>query len=1001
MKKLYQKTVFLAFTLALLQVNVFSQDNVYTQRFLEMYSKIYDYSNGYFSADSVPYHSIETLMCEAPDYGHETTSEAYSYWIWLDIMYGGITHDWAPLSNSWSKMEKYAIPTPNLQPTAADYTKATFAAEYPLPSYYPSPLENSVPVGEDPMSPDLTSTYGANIYGMHWLFDCDNFYGYGNKGDSVSTPSYINTFQRGEQESVWETVTHPSWEDFSWGSRDGTGFLTLFIDEGGNTPSAQWRYTNAPDADARVVQAMYWAIQFAKEQEVSPSSILPLAETSKMGDFLRLAMCDKYFKPLGVQNKMGAGGTGYESVHYLLSWYYAWGGPLQSQGWGWRIGCSHSHFGYQNPVTAYALSQVPELQPISQNGVHDWGVSLNRQLEFYTWLQSAEGAIAGGVTNSYNGDYSPYPSGTATFYEMAYDDHPVYHDPGSNQWFGMQAWSMERIAELYYISNDERAEALLEKWVPWAINEVQLYNDGTFEIPDSLVWSGQPNTWDPENPTENTNLHVQVLSYGKDLGIAACLAKTLIYYAAGTEQYATLDTAAKGMAKEILDRMWDKYYEPTGAGVAVVESRKDYHRFFDQEIYIPDGWLGFMGNGDTIKSGVKFIDIRSKYRDDPDFQALQNAYNSGQPFQKKYHRFWAQADIALANAEYGRFFGDEEPIDTVWVTGIIIDPDTLTLEAGESETISAKVTPFNATNKEITWTSGSTAIATVDEDGLVTAVAEGTTFVTATSVDGGFSAQCAITVTPYIPPEEYILSVTIIGEGSVSLSPEGGLYEEGTEVTLIATAASGFFFDNWSGDITGKDNPATIIMNDNASVTARFTEGTGFCDDPVSISLPFSKDGTGEFCWVISESIGYINSWNLEKLEINGEDYTNVYVSNFPDPVDGKYYIYYKGNNAWSHVEITLLKNASKVPTAEHTIIKEAEIIACPNPFSQYINLVINNPESIKTIQVFDQSGKILESYTKSDIKGDMKVATGLKPGLYFIRINSSTGETVLKVTKK
>ena len=278
-------------------------------------------------------------------------------------MYGGVSGDWAPLNNAWTKMETYAVPSATQQPTTSSYKPsdpADFVAEHALPSGYPSGLESSVAVGEDPMSPDLTTAYGSNVYGMHWLFDCDNFYGYGNMGDGTSTPSYINTFQRGEQESVWETVPHPSWEAFKWGKDGGTGgFLQLFVDEA--SPAKQWRYTNAPDADARAVQAMYWAIEFAKEQGKTPGSTLPIAKASKMGDFGRLAMCDKYFKPIGCQTKTGAGGKGYESVHYLLSWYYAWGGPLESQGWAWRIGSSHSHFGYQNPVSAYALSNTPDL----------------------------------------------------------------------------------------------------------------------------------------------------------------------------------------------------------------------------------------------------------------------------------------------------------------------------------------------------------------------------------------------------------------------------------------------------------------------------------------------------------------------------------------------------------------------------------------------------------------------------------------------------------------
>ena len=44
--------------------------------------------NGYFSPEGVPYHAVETLLVEAPDYGHETTSEAYSYWMWLEAAYG-------------------------------------------------------------------------------------------------------------------------------------------------------------------------------------------------------------------------------------------------------------------------------------------------------------------------------------------------------------------------------------------------------------------------------------------------------------------------------------------------------------------------------------------------------------------------------------------------------------------------------------------------------------------------------------------------------------------------------------------------------------------------------------------------------------------------------------------------------------------------------------------------------------------------------------------------
>ncbi|WP_461038758.1 glycoside hydrolase family 48 protein, partial [Streptomyces mayteni] len=177
---------------------------------------------------------------------------------------------------------------------------------------------------------------------------------------------------------------------------------------GDNSYSRQWRYTNAPDADARAVQAAYWANQWAAEQGNAAQVADVVERASRMGDYLRYATYDKYFKQVG--NCVGASscqaGSGKNSSHRLLGWYYAWGGALDtSAGWSWRIGSSFAHFGYQNPMAAYALSEDPALRPNSATGAADWGASLDRQVEFYRWLQSSEGAIAGGATNSWEGHY--------------------------------------------------------------------------------------------------------------------------------------------------------------------------------------------------------------------------------------------------------------------------------------------------------------------------------------------------------------------------------------------------------------------------------------------------------------------------------------------------------------------------------------------------------------------------------------------------------------------
>ncbi len=623
--------------------------NIYINRFIELWNELHDPTNGYFSPQGIPYHSVETLIVEAPDYGHETTSEAYSYWVWLEAMYGHLTGDWSYLQNAWNSMETYIIPTHADQPNNNCSYKATYAPEGDFPSDYPVALDPNVSVGNDPICNELAQTYEtSDIYGMHWLLDVDNWYGYGQRGDGASKPSYINTFQRGPEESVWETVPHPSWEAFRWGGANG--FLDLFIRQpSGWQYAQQYRYTDAPDADARAIQAIYWAKRWADAQGGSPVVDSLTRKAAKLGDYLRYAFFDKYFKVIGCNSPSCPAGTGYDSAHYLLSWYYAWGGPTSGGGWAWRIGSSHVHFGYQNPVAAWALSQISALRPSSPRGAADWATSLNRQLEFYRWLQSTEGAIAGGATNSWNGRYDPRPAGVSTFYGLAYVEHPVYHDPGSNTWFGWQAWSMERVAEYYYLTGDQRAGEILNKWVAWVKSVVRLLPNGDYEIPATLAWSGQPDPWNPNNPGPNSNLHVTVVAYNKDVGITASLARALTYYAA-----ATGDTGSQQLAKELLDRMWNLYRDEKG--VSAPEVREDYRRFND-EVYIPAGWMGTNAQGAIIQPGITFIGIRPKYLQDPDWPKVQAYLNGGPAPEFRYHRFWAQVEVALANAVYGELLG--------------------------------------------------------------------------------------------------------------------------------------------------------------------------------------------------------------------------------------------------------------------------------------------------------------------------------------------------------
>ena len=80
------------------------------------------------------------------------------------------------------------------------------------------------------------------------------------------------------------------------------------------------------------------------------------------------------------------------------------------------------------------------------------------------------------------------------------------------------------------------------------------------------------------------------------------------------------------------------------------------------------------------------------------------------------------------------------------VASISLDLSEANIYVGQALSLNATITPSNAFDKSVIWSSADAAIATVDESGTVTGVGPGTTTVTATTVDGGHKASCAVTV---------------------------------------------------------------------------------------------------------------------------------------------------------------------------------------------------------------------------------------------------------------
>ncbi len=132
--------------------------------------------------------------------------------------------------------------------------------------------------------------------------------------------------------------------------------------------------------------------------------------------------------------------------------------------------------------------------------------------------------------------------------------------------------------------------------------------------------------------------------------------------------------------------------------------------------------------------------------------------------------FWLLAAVCLFLA----VSCEKEP-QPVNVTGVTVSPTSLSLVEGESGDLTATVSPSNADNASVTWDSSDKSVATVS-NGKVTAVKAGSANITVKTVDGGFTASCAVTV-----------AAKVIDVSSVSLSKTELTLTEGDSESIAAS----------------------------------------------------------------------------------------------------------------------------------------------------------------------------------------------------------------------
>ena len=212
---------------------------------------------------------------------------------------------------------------------------------------------------------------------------------------------------------------------------------------------------------------------------------------------------------------------------------------------------------------------------------------------------------------------------------------------------------------------------------------------------------------------------------------------------------------------------------------------------------------------------------------------------------------WTSSDKSIATVENGKVTavkagtatitakaGDKTATCTVTVaakviavTKVALDKTTLSLTEGGTATLTATVSPTNATNKTVTWTSSDKSIATVDSNGKVTAVKAGTAKITAKA--GDKTATCTVTVAAKV------IAVTKVALDKTTLS-----LTEGNTATLTATVSPSNATNKtvtWTSSdksiATVENGKVTAVKAGTATITAKAGDKTATCTVTVAAKV--------------------------------------------------------------------------------------------------------------------------------------------------------------------